>query len=120
MHYRHLPGNVEIFTEPLIGLTELLIERVAARREATRRAARPRVGASLRPDKDTPLWFALVEEIKPLLKKRGNQANLARLLGLDRQSVNAFVTSKTRMPDAERTLQILAWMLAARQKRPLF
>ncbi len=101
-------------------LAELLIERAAERREALRLSRRPKVGLALRPGKETPLWLALVAEIRPLLKPHGNQAKLARLLGLDRQTVNAFFTSRTRMPDAERTLQLLAWLLAARQGRPLF
>jgi hypothetical protein len=31
--------------------------------------------------------------------------------------VNSFVTGGGRMPDAERTLQLLAWLVAVRQGR---
>lgn len=72
-------------------------------------------GESLHPGARTPLWNALVEALRPLLAKRGAQARLARHLGLQRQAVNAFVTQRTRMPDAERTLQILAWMAVVKR-----
>lgn len=75
-------------------------------------------GKTLRPGKDTPLWNALLAELEPQLKKHGAQAELARLLGLDRQAVHAFVKSRTRMPDAERTLQLVAWLMAVREGQP--
>ena len=74
-------------------------------------------GATLRPGKATPLWNELRAQLRPHLKKRGEQANLARVLGLPRQQINAFVTGGGRMPDAERTLQLMAWLLAVRQGR---
>jgi len=75
-------------------------------------------GRTLRPGKDTPLWNALVAELQPHLKEHGAQTRLARLLGLDRQAVHSFVKSRTRMPDAERTLQLVAWLMAVRADRP--
>jgi hypothetical protein len=47
----------------------------------------------------------------------GDQANLGRILGLPRQRVNAFITGGGQMPDAERTLQLLAWLMAAQRGR---
>ncbi len=88
----------------------------AFRIEARRRS--PRGGATLRPGKETPLWRELRMQLRPHLRHYGRQANLARLLGLSRQQVNAFVTGGGRMPDAERTLQLLAWLMAVRQGRP--
>ena len=85
--------------------------------EAFRIAGRPKRGATLRPGKETPLWNALRAQIRPHLVKYGDQANLGRILGLPRQRVNAFVTGGGQMPDAERTLQLLAWLMAARQGR---
>jgi hypothetical protein len=77
-------------------------------------------GATLRPGRETPLWNELRAQLRPYLKKYGEQANLARVLGLPRQRINDFVTGGAQMPDAERTLQLLAWLMAARhQKRPL-
>lgn len=84
--------------------------RLAKRRDGS--------GKTLRPGKDTPLWNALVAELQPHLKKHGAQAHLARLLGLDRQAVHAFVKGRSRMPDAERTLQIVAWLMAMREGHP--
>ena len=60
----------------------------------------------------------VVAELEPQLKKHGAQAQLARSLGLDRQAVHAFVKSRTRMPDAERTLQLVAWLMAVREGEP--
>jgi hypothetical protein len=71
-------------------------------------------GATLRPGLETPLWNILRQELRPHLRKYGYQANLARLLGLPRQRVNAYVTGGGQMPDAERTLQLLAWLHAVR------
>ena len=78
---------------------------------------RPKRGVTLRPGRETPLWNELRAQLRPHLHRYGTQANLARLLGLHRQRVNAFVTSRTQMPDAERTLQLLAWLAAVHLKR---
>lgn len=76
---------------------------------------RGRGGKTLRPGRATPLWNELRRQLRPHLKKYGHQANLGRLLGLPRQRVNAFVTGGGQMPDAERTLQLLAWLIAVRR-----
>ncbi|MFZ5496030.1 MAG: hypothetical protein ACOZE5_11945 [Verrucomicrobiota bacterium] len=88
----------------------------AFRIEQKRRSRRG--GATLRPGKETPLWNALKAELRPHLRTYGSQANLGRLLGMPRQRINTFVTGGGRMPDAERTLQLLVWLLAVRKKRP--
>ncbi len=76
-------------------------------------------GATLRPGPATPLWHRLVAEVRPLLKPRGEKAQLARLLGVHRQAVNEYFVSRTRMPDAERTLLLQDWLRARRSgKRP--
>ena len=75
-------------------------------------------GKTLRPGKETPLWNALLAALEPHLEKHGAQAQLARLLGLDRQAVHAFCKGRTRMPDAERTLHLVAWLMAMRDGRP--
>ena len=85
--------------------------------EPRRRAGKG--GGTLRPGRETPLWNELRRHLQPYLRKYGYQANLGRLLGLPRQRVNAFVTGGGQMPDAERTLQLLAWLMAVQQgKRP--
>jgi hypothetical protein len=76
-------------------------------------------GATLRPGPATPLWYQLVAEVRPFLKQRGEKAQLARLLGVHRQAVNEYFVSRTRMPDAERTLLLQEWLRARRSgKRP--
>ena len=76
-------------------------------------------GATLRPGAATPLWNRLAEQVRPLLKRRGEKAQLARLLGVHRQAVNEYFASGSRMPDAERTLLLQEWLQARRQgKRP--
>ncbi|HKB56732.1 MAG TPA: hypothetical protein VKC51_04005 [Lacunisphaera sp.] len=90
-------------------------------RASVRRRLGPRrsVGGTLRPGRDTPLWSKLVAEVRPMLKRRGEKAQLARLLGLHRQAVNEFFASGSRMPDAERTLLLLEWLRVRRSgKRP--
>ena len=80
---------------------------------------RSRTGATLRPGRETPLWNELRAQLRPRLLKYGQQVNLGRMLGLPRQRINAFVTGGGEMPDAERTLQLLAWLMATNQgKRP--
>ena len=106
-------------------LAELIVaaafEMARDSQKAFRISARGRgPGATLRPGRETPLWNELRAQLRPYLEKYGEQANLARVLGLPRQRINDFVTGGGKMPDAERTLQLLAWLMAARErKRPL-
>jgi len=81
-----------------------------ARSSARRQMSPRRAGGTIRPGRDTPLWNQLVADVRPLLKKRGEKAQLARLLGLQRQAVNEYFVSGRRMPDAERTLLLLDWV----------
>jgi hypothetical protein len=102
-------------------LGKAAIEMAKYAHGAFRIAPRPRSskgGSTLRPGKDTPLWQELRAQLRPHLRQYGRQANLARLLGLPRQRVNAFVTGGGQMPDAERTLQLLAWLMVVRRGRP--
>lgn len=75
---------------------------------------RPR-GATLRPGAETPLWSALVGEVRPLLRKRGARTLLARELGIHQSRVTEFFLRNHAMPDAERTLELLLWL--GRQRR---
>lgn len=83
---------------------------------AARRRSR-RGGKTLRPGDETPLWNELRRRVRPHLKKYGQQANLGRLLGLPRQRVNEYFTRGEQMPDAERTLQLVAWLGSVRRGR---
>ena len=71
--------------------------------------------STLRPGPDTPLWNELAAATVAALGRRGDKAKLARLLGLSRQRLHLFLVARTALPDAERTLQLLAW-LNARQR----
>lgn len=85
---------------------------------AKRATARKRKGGvTLRPGEATPLWNALAAELHKELEGHGHQARLARVMGVPRQTVNAWLTGGGRMPDAERTLQLVAWLLAKRSGR---
>src|SRR5512142_3552287 len=98
------------------GFGEILADAALAyledRKKALRPARRPRKGAALHPGKDTPLWNALAAEVRPHLRQRGAQAKLGHLLALDRQAIHAMFVARSRMPDAERTLQLLTWLIA--------
>jgi hypothetical protein len=113
-----LPKQMEL----PVALAEILADAAIAyledRRRAFRADRRPRQGATLRPGKDTPLWNALVAEVRPHLRRHGTQVNLGRLLGLDRQTIHAYFIARTRIPDAERTLQLLTWLIAVRKGLP--
>jgi hypothetical protein len=85
--------------------------------EWRRRRAGEGAWTALHPGPHTPLWNELRRQLRPHLRKHGSQAALGRVLGLHRQQVNAFVTGGGRMPDAERTLLLLAWLMAERRRR---
>lgn len=103
-------------------LVDVSVAMASHSAQAFRIAMRPRSprrgGGTLRPGGETPLWNELRRELKPHLRKYGTQANLGRLLGLPRQRINGFVTGCGEMPDAERTLQLIAWLMAVRRRRP--
>ena len=102
-----MPGGM---AEALLGASEALSADKALR--IPRRSGR---GDTLKPGLQTPLWNALVAQVRPHLKAHGESAKLARLLGLHRQAIHSYFTAGARMPDAERTLQLLAWLAAKKQ-----
>ena len=99
----------------LVGEAAVTLARIA-RRHLKPRAPRPR-NATLRPGVDTPRWLALVAAVRPHLRRRGEQAKLARVLGVDPARVHEFFISRTAAPDAERTLLLLQWVKAKRAGR---
>ncbi len=109
-------------TPPSLRPFEALIEILSpeARASYRRRSSRRNPGgATLRPGVGTPLWQRLVKDVQAFLRRRGEKAQLARLLGVHRQAVNEYFVSRTRMPDAERTLLLQEWLRVRRQgKRP--
>jgi hypothetical protein len=107
--------------EPLFVFAEVLAEAARTMGNHAGEAFRPRggarKGATLRPGKDTPLWNELRQRLRSCSRRRGAQAKMARFLGLPRQRVNAFLTTGHRMPDAERTLQLIVWLIATESGR---
>jgi hypothetical protein len=112
-----LPKRLELPALLATALLEAAANMAKASQDAFRTARRIRRGATLRPGRETPLWNQLRGQLRLHLTKRGEQAVLARQLGLPRQRVQAFVTAGDQMPDAERTLQLLAWLALVQQGR---
>lgn len=110
--YPMLPQPVEIYGLIFDAAVEMAKHTHRAFQIESRRG---KGGVTLRPGRETPFWNELRNQLRPHLTKYGQQANLGRLLGLPRQQINAFVTGGGRMPDAERTLQLLAWLMAVNQ-----
>ncbi|MFA5263629.1 MAG: hypothetical protein WC378_07360 [Opitutaceae bacterium] len=102
--------HIELSQDMIQHFLETAAVQLAAEHEKPAESGRR--GATLRPGTRTPLWNILREHMKPHLKEHGAQARLGRLLGLHRQAVNAYFTRGSRMPDAERTLLLLAWLMA--------
>ena len=88
-----------------------------AARQKYREVTRLRRGSALHPGPDTPLWNELATTAQKLLKRRGEKAKLARYLGVPRQRIHLLLVAKTACPDAERALQLLAWVNARRAGR---
>ncbi len=102
------------------GMADALIDaaQALAADKAVRVSRRGGRGDTLKPGPQTPLWNSLVAQARPHLKAHGEPANLARLLGLHRQAIYSYFTAGSRMPDAERTLQLLAWLASKRRGHP--
>lgn len=112
-------GSMTVLSDIVTTLLEEAAARVLDEREKRRFRNRRRVGATLRPGKDTPLWNDLRKAVRFATGRRGDQAMLGRILGLPRQRVNSYLTSGKQMPDAERTLLLLGWLSAKRAGRPM-
>lgn len=105
--------------EPLVELLDLAVKTAsdAARKKYRERKRRSRDGryAALQPGPATPLWNELARECERHLTRYGSKANLGRLLHVPRQRIHQLLVAKTACADAERTLQLLAWLLARRR-----
>ncbi len=98
-------------SEALVDVARELVRAAASHIPARRGRHR---GATLRPGPGTPMWNALVQEVRPYLAKYGEKAKLARLLGVPQQRVHEFFLTGTSAPDAERTLLLLHWLAQRR------
>jgi hypothetical protein len=63
------------------------------------------------------MWNALAAAVRPYLHRRGEKAQLARLILTHRGRVHAYFVRGTAMPDAERTLLLLQWLALRRAGR---
>ena len=113
-----LPGRLGDFS-PLLDLLDLAVKAAseAARKKYRERKRRPRDGrySALQAGPDTPLWNCLACECEKHLGRYGAKANLGRLLGVPRQRIHQLLVAKTACADAERTLQLLGWLVARRK-----
>jgi hypothetical protein len=84
-----------------------------------RELRRPRDDAysTRRPGTESPLWNALATALRAELRVRGAKARLAHMLGIPRQRLNDFLIARRRLPDAELTLQLAAWLAHRRNGR---
>lgn len=93
----------------------------AARLARTARGLRQkkRIGNTLKPGPDTPLWNELSSAIHSRLNRYGEKAHLGRVLAIPRQRVHELFKQRSYMPDAERTLLLLVWLNARAQGQNL-
>lgn len=56
------------------------------------------------------MWNELRQIVRFHVRKHGEKVLLARHLGLPKQRIYDFLRAGAAMPDAERTLQLLAWL----------
>jgi DNA-binding transcriptional regulator YiaG len=82
-----------------------------------RRRAPGETGRVRRPGADTPMWNALMAEIRDALRPHGAKVRLARYLGVPKQRVHDFLQGRSRLPDAELTLRLLHWLAEQRAGR---
>lgn len=110
----YTPARLGMIFDLVEGLESVAVE--LAREMRKRRKSTPRSrGKTLRPGVDTPLWNALVSTAKPQLAKRGAKTMLARELALNPSRVTEFFVKQSAMPDAERTLELLLWLVRRRR-----
>lgn len=90
-------------------------ETAKVARRKYRESRRKRIGAALAPGPQTPLWNELARACEQQLSRYGEKARLARILGVSRQRVHLLLVAKSACADAERTLQLMAWLAARRR-----
>lgn len=105
-----LDANLRM-AEALVDVARELV-RLAASQVPPRRGRRR--GSTLRPGPGTPMWNALVLNVRPYLSKYGDKIKLARLLGVPPQRIHEYFLAGTSAPDAERTLLLLHWLAQRR------
>ena len=113
------PPQLEMLGALTEGLITAAVETARLAAQAAPASKRPRAGQTLRPGVGTPLWNTLATAARSELKNYGDQARLARILGVPRQRLHEMLKSHHHLPDAERTLLLLAWLQARRAGKDL-
>lgn len=106
----------------VIDLSGMLLAIAGAGAKAAYKKLRPkRRGAFLtrRPGPESPMWNAFAVTLNEELKPHGSKVRLARYLGIPKQRLSDFLAGKSRMPDAEVTLQLLCWLAEKRTGRDI-
>jgi len=104
--------------EPLVSELALAAEEtLRAARDRSRASRRKLRGTTLAPGMQTPLWSELALACERHLIRYGAKAKLARFLGVSRQRLHLLLVAKTACADAERTLQLVAWLATQRRGR---
>ncbi len=118
-----MPSKLSMSRDLALGLfdaAEAVAQAAALKiRKSRLLGPRKRVGLTLRPGSDTPLWNELVKQTLPLLGKYGSKARLARFLRVPRQRMQDCLKARHAALDAERTLLLLCWVSARQQGRDL-
>lgn len=116
------PTPVPPALRPWIDLGVMLAEAAghgAIKAFSDLRPRRHGVYRTRRPGPETPAWNFLATMLRAELKPFGAKVRLARYLGIPRQRLYEFLTSRSRLPDAELTLQLLHWLTEKRAGRDL-
>lgn len=113
------PRQLDIGLELAVALMEAAFKSAQLAAKNYQRSRRPRQGETLKPGVDTPLWNELATAVEGRLTRYGEKARLARVLGLPRQRVYEMLRARRHLPDAERTLLLLAWLHARNSGRDL-
>ncbi len=111
--------NLEISADLSLALMEAATKTAQRAIQSAGRHFRKRAGQTLKPGTDTPLWNELAAAVRAQLTRYGEKARLGRVMGLPRQRVHELLTSRKHLPDAERTLLLLAWLHARSEGRDL-
>ena len=115
------PHSLNLLALPVLALLDASVEeaRKAARQKRLPVTKARRRGWQLQPGGDTPLWNELLRRVRTRMRRRGDQAQLARVLGLSRQRLNRCLTGQAALLDAERTLLLLGWLAARDEEREI-
>jgi hypothetical protein len=108
--------------EPLF-LTAQLIDIAGSEtarmlRKKYRELTRRKVGSTIRPGPETPLWNELARfAASQVGRTYGDKAALGRILGVPRQRVHEYLVANRACPDAERVLALLVWLSTRMEQR---